>query len=208
MAEVTLRPGAVFTLMGNPDLDDLPPVGAPPQWADDDDATYAVVTSDSSSTGQIQARAYLESFEFPGLPTSLVHHVRASTTAANPAPFSLLVVSDDFSVADASWAGAQATATPGWFISDPIAVPNPAAFATCSTGGTIMLGGFQLGDPGVSVDTRTTIHEAYVVVTYGDEPPVVEPVTRMFPRDDALGLGSAPRLFPTPRGIRIVGGQD
>lgn len=34
----------------------------------------------------------------------------------------------------------------------------------------------------------------------------VNPVVRLFPRDDSLGLGSAPRLYPPPRGGRVVGG--
>ncbi len=32
--------------------------------------------------------------------------------------------------------------------------------------------------------------------------------TRQYPRDDALGLGSAPRLYPPPRARRIVGGYQ
>lgn len=40
-------------------------------------------------------------------------------------------------------------------------------------------------------------------------PPTIveERVTRLYPRDDALGLGSAPRLYPPPRGGRVVGGH-
>lgn len=46
--------------------------------------------------------------------------------------------------------------------------------------------------------------EVWVDVTY--EAGALFPVTRQYPRDDARGFGSAPRIYPPPRAGRIVGG--
>ena len=59
-----------------------------------------------------------------------------------------------------------------------------------------------------SIDAGTYLVRTYELsleFTYGASA-LATPVTRLYPRDDALGLGSAPRLYPPPRRGRIVGG--
>ncbi len=205
MAEVTLLPGAVFTPTAG-ELGDIPPVGDPPQWADDDDATYAITANEDAV---ISPRAYLEPFTFSEPPTSVVYHARASTADLNP--FSVGIISDDFSVfmTDTGLAlEAQATGTPSWFASDPAEIPDPSAFAVASEAGALKVFASQLGTGGAG-SNRTTIYEAYLVVTYGGTlPPTIKPATRLHPRDDNLGLGS-PRLYPLPKAVgRVVGGYQ
>lgn len=56
--------------------------------------------------------------------------------------------------------------------------------------------------PGMRLDSLS--------VTFAWETPEVEPqdVTRLWPRDDALGLGAGTRLVPAPRSRRVVGGHQ
>lgn len=63
--------------------------------------------------------------------------------------------------------------------------------------------------PPTSGARTLTVYEAWLRIDIPELPPPTTddtPATRLFPRDDALGLGSAPRIFPPPRGGRVVGG--
>jgi len=201
MAEVTLYPGEVvpFTHDGAP----LPVVGDPPQWADNDDATYATVSNDSLS--HVSDRALLDPYTFPGLPVSVVYHVRASSVAAQPALVSTGLFSLDFAVnmlgtETAFWL--QPTSTLQWFVSDSVAIPDPGAFATKSQVGEItnLLSQDPTGE--FSEDTRATIYESHIVVTYQDG--TVHP-TRLYP-GEGLRMSSATRIYPPPRTGRVYGG--
>jgi hypothetical protein len=58
--------------------------------------------------------------------------------------------------------------------------------------------------PIVSSNSAVTDTRAYAIFGLTTIPPVV----RQYPRDDSYGQVGGPRLFPPPRGRRVVGGQS
>jgi hypothetical protein len=64
-----------------------------------------------------------------------------------------------------------------------------------------------VGDDGDVFYSR--LYELSITWTYGGEPVTTRiPVTRQYPRDDGLGIRASGRVYPPPRGTRVIGGQQ
>ena len=211
MATATLTPGSVV-LLGSPSPHvDSVVVGAPPQWADGSDATYATVHRKAHATepwtGSDHATAPLDVFAATSV-TAIAVNIRASSstggtvtigpwlysTAGGPSSSPFAAMAQETLVADGS---IQTVA--GSFEDDdedPESNSLLQAAAALAAGATLAM---RISTP---FGTDLTIYEVSIVVTYDDE----TPATRLYPRKDAHGpMGSAPRLvgeWPPERLIR------
>lgn len=211
MPTVTLAPdGEVFTFVHSGS--DIPVTGSAPQWSDESDLTYATIANENTGVGggfiQISAYAYLNLYDFPQAPTAVQYHVRASSDSLNSGPIQVSLDSDDLSVFMAGedeilqvqpnlWDGE-------WFVSPVRFIRDPDAFATACHLQTLKIRASQTveGAVNTALQNRSSIYEAFIVVTYGAMPPSL----RQFPGGARAG---ATRKYPpnsNQHSLRRVGG--
>jgi hypothetical protein len=90
----------------------------------------------------------------------------------------------------------------------------PSSLVAAIAAGTASVEIHMIGPRPSPLTSGLIIREVYLSDVDAPAPPppppppavVREQVTRQYPRDDALGLGSAERVYPPPRRGRAVGG--
>lgn len=210
MTTVTLRPGAVVLDGRFAGDTSFPPhadsviVGAPPQWADSSDSTYATIHSESADgyTGSDTMYAPLPTLADLGIAAASV--IRAtlnirwsSTHVGAPVPG---IQTLDGSV--------------GTGPSVPVAVTTSISEVSCALDSGDPVATVLAGpDPIVTFFTgvfgsNLTVFELWIDLEtsaplasprIGDE---IQPPRRQYPRSDGLGLSSARRHWPRPGSIQ------
>lgn len=217
MPTLRLNPGPLSVEGNDPVI-----VGSGSQWADESDATYAVmVNEDGGGFRQIDAaRGFLDLLpEFASI-VSIAWHVRASGTTTDgelPRMFPYIAFGSTFFEIEPV-RGQLLELTGGGTATDydgTISTQNFVDYGVTPNGvGTWLNTGARLvAAPGTSAsaplpETYTlTVYEFWLTVTY-TVAEVAPTFTRIFPRHDSLGVGRA-RIFPRGRSQqagRIVGG--
>jgi hypothetical protein len=174
-------------------------VGDPPQWSDGSDTTYAYLPVRGSFGGAAYARTNPVAGEV----------IRATVTLRTKS-----VDTDEGVVSNVVvYAGRTPSATfPTLFLID-FDVPTDGAIHELT--GSIDFGPelFEVTGPdwstvGFHVEVgnggsrETYVYQVALTLTLTDAR-----ATRLYPRDDALGLGAGARIYPPPRSRRLVGGQ-
>lgn len=200
-------------------------VGGDDTWADDDDATYTrngydVVGGDAPvdvgfapcvlpgvdpaqiTDISVTVRAMFES----GFSNTIqVELVNGGVSGATPAMWGDAVPGDDpldvGSIITLTRTAAETAIALG---ADPELSLADAASTLTTAGTDLWVVHAGIPDDGVIF---LRVYEVALTVTYGESATLIA-VTRQFPRDDALGLGSAPRIHPPPKGGRIAGGYQ
>lgn len=216
MGTVTLGTGAVTlttTGTGGPHPSSGV-VGSPPQWNDGSDATYATIYRNVSTAQDNAMRAPLDLLSEPGVITSVDLSVRASSATSGSWAFLTAIVPAGWvegtggtvsPIPDLTTVGGAGIQTSehdfNWTLGEGFESDAATLDSLLRSGAYLWFGFSQ------AFNHDLTVYDVTLTVTtvLADTD---QPVTRLFPRDDALGLGSAPRLFPTPRGVRVVGGQN
>jgi hypothetical protein len=210
MAE--LRPtGAVTAVSGTPAI-----VGSAP-WGDDDDASYVVLTQRDTLTTSFPKDAVTTPLPaFTGEAADVAEvWLRVKVAPEASGDLLALTVEVDSPIGDFWLFGNLADTQFFRLTADgvtrevrgTVTLGDPATLLAALAGG-----GCTLYVDATYVGTMTTDPPPSVVTIYeiGWGTPDVEEVlvTRLWPRDDGYGLGSAHRIYPPPRRSRIVGGQS
>lgn len=66
----------------------------------------------------------------------------------------------------------------------------------------------RIDGPDLDVDPLLLLADLVLYIGSDVEAAMVQAVVRQYPRDDGLGLSSAPRIHPPPKGRRIAGGYQ
>lgn len=196
-------------------------VGSPPQWDDSSDDTYATTYLSVSSSGSVQARAYatLGTMTTPAAEvTAITLHIRCKTANSTAATgrrcgFTLWNPTvGDFAIFgyDPALGAYEAPADDAIHdLTIPMSATDLATFGTSLSvvAGRLAAGGVEFRAFRASPFGEGTIpSKRYDITVYemglevnpsDDEPPVerwIRRPLRMHPRDDALGMSSAPRL--------------
>lgn len=210
-------------------------VGNPRPWDDGSDATYTDTEHLHGVGLGGYARGYHDPTPVPGVPTDVQVTVRLSahwtpdpaapdwpppTTALVAVVFGRTDDPDGASVGTLqTWVpfdGSTTTVTlahaPPMTDADWYGAGYPAAFKAAIEAGlftVVTSSGNWDEDPWFDSLVRVKVYELAVTAVYTETPPPgtpVETVTRLHPRDDGLGMSSAPRLYPRPTRHRVVGG--
>lgn len=232
MTTTIIRPAPVGIggqLFGTFDIGDLywdsTIVGGDDAWTDDDDATYVrlgyrivsgtpevdigfgpcvlpVVGAASVTEISTTVRVLIESATNNSVLVSLIND---GSALASVADWGQAVPGDDplavGSIITLTRTVEETALAEG---ADPAIALMDAATALTTDGTTLWVAhqGTDLLGPAF-----IRVYEVAVTVTYGESATLIG-VTRQFPRDDALGLGSAPRIHPPPKGSRVAGGYS
>lgn len=166
-------------------------VGSPPQWSDGSDATYAHLIE--GGTSDIDGLAW--AVAAPVLAELLSYSVRVrAKSVAGPDPATLAVYFG------------RTTEERGTF-GDLLEIPSDGEIHDATVEG-FGFGANPLPDgASVEVIVNSPSSELFVYLVEIIATIPGERATRLWPRDDALGLGAGARIYPPPRSRRLVGGQ-